>query len=53
MTILFFVLLCAGMVLLVFSATPVSDADLTWAWYAVVGCVAVAALVAALNGWAI
>ena len=52
MTILFFVLLCAGMVLLVFSATPVSDADLTWCWYAAVGCVTVAALIAAINGWA-
>ena len=52
MTILFFVLLCAGMVLLVFSATPVSEADLTWAWYAGIGCVAVAALIAAINGWA-
>ena len=52
MTILVFVLLCAGMVLLVFSATPVSDTDLTWAWYAGVGCVVVAALVAAINGWA-
>ena len=52
MTVLFFVLLCLGMVLLVFSATPVSDADLTWAWYAGVGCVAVAALIAAINGLA-
>ena len=51
-TILFFVLLCLGMVLLVFSATPVSEADLTWCWYAGIGCVAVAALIAALNGWA-
>ena len=51
-TVLFFVLLCAGMVLLVFSATPVSDADLTWCWYAGVGCVTVAALIAAINGWA-
>ena len=53
MTILFFVLLCLGMVLLVFSATPVNGADLTWAWYAGIGCVAVAALIAAINGWAI
>ena len=52
MTILFFALLCAGMVLLLFSATPVSDTDLTWSWYAGVGCVAVAALIAAINGWA-
>ena len=51
-TILFFVLLCAGMVLLLFSAAPVSDTDLTWAWYAGIGCVAVAALIAAINGWA-
>ena len=53
MTILFFVLLCAGMVLLVFSATPVKRADLTWCWYVGIGCVTVAALIAALNGWAI
>ena len=53
MTILFFVLLCAGMVLLVFSAAPVSDADLTWCWYAGIGCVTVAALIAAFNGWAV
>ena len=52
MTILFIALSCAGMVLLLFSATPVSDADLTWCWYAGIGCVAVAALIAALNGWA-
>ena len=52
MTVLFIALLCAGMVLLVFSATPVSDADLTWAWYAGIGCVTVAALIAAINGWA-
>ena len=53
MTILFIALLCLGMVLLVFSATPVSDTDLTWAWYAGIGCVAVAALIAAINGWAV
>ena len=52
MTILFFVLLCLGMVLLVFSAAPVSDADLTWCWYAGIGCVIVAVLIAAINGWA-
>ena len=52
MTVLFFALLCLGMVLLVFSATPVSEADLTWSWYAGVGCVTVAALIAAINGWA-
>ena len=52
MTILFFVLLCAGMVLLVFSAAPVSEADLTWCWYAGIGCVTVAAFIAAINGWA-
>ncbi len=52
MTILFFALLCAGMVLLAFSATPVSEADLTWSWYTGVVCVAVAALIAAINGWA-
>ena len=51
MTILFVALLCAGMVLLLFSAAPVSDADLTWAWYAGVGCVIAAALIAAINGW--
>ena len=52
MTILFISLLCAGMVLLLFSAAPVSDADLTWCWYAGIGCVTVAALIAAINGWA-
>ena len=52
MTILFFVLLCAVMVLLVFSAAPVSDTDLTWCLYAGIGCVTVAALIAAINGWA-
>ena len=52
MTILFIALLCAGMVLLLFSAAPVSDADLTWCWYAGIGCVTVAALIAAINGWA-
>lgn len=52
MTILFIALLCAGMVLLLFSATPVSDADLTWSWYAGIGCVTVAAFIAAINGWA-
>ena len=52
MTILFIALLCAGMVLLLFSATPVSDTDLTWSWYAGVGCVTAAALIAAINGWA-
>lgn len=52
MTVLFFVLLCAGMVLLVFSATPVSDTDLAWRWYAGIGRVIVAALIAAFNGWA-
>ena len=53
MTVLFIALLCAGMVLLLFSATPVSDTDLTWSWYAGIGCVAVAALIAAINGWAV
>ena len=53
MTILFFALLCAGMVLLVFSATPVSDADLTWCWYAGVGCVIAAAFIATFAGAAI
>ena len=52
MTVLFIALLCAGMVLLLFSATPVSDTDLTWSWHAGIGCVAVAALIAAINGWA-
>ena len=52
MTILFIALSCAGMVLLVFSATPVSDADLAWCWYAGIGCVTVAALIAATHGWA-
>ena len=51
-TILFIALLCAGMVLLLFSATPVNDTDLTWAWYAGIGCVTAAALLAAINGWA-
>ena len=53
MTVLFFVLLCAGMVLLVFSAAPVSDTDIAWSWYAGIGCVTVAALIAVINGWAI
>lgn len=52
MTVLFFVLLCAGMVLLLFSAAPVSEADLTWCWYAGIGCVTAAALIAAINGLA-
>lgn len=52
MTILFIALLCAGMVLLLFSATPVKHADLTWCWYAGIGCVT-AAFIAATNGWAI
>ena len=52
MTILFIALLCAGMVLLMLCAAPVSDTDLTWCWYAGIGCVAAAALIAALNGWA-
>ena len=52
MTILFIALLCAGMVLLLFSATPVSDTDLTWCWYAGIGCITAAALIAAINGWA-
>ena len=52
MTILFFALLCAGMVLLVFSAAPDKHADLTWSWYAGIGCVTAAALLAAINGWA-
>ena len=52
MTILFIALLCAGMVLLLFTATPVSDTDLTWCWYAGIGCVTVAAFLAAINGWA-
>ena len=52
MTILFIALLCAGMVLLLFSATPVSDTDLTWSWHAGIGCVTAAALIAAINGWA-
>jgi hypothetical protein len=51
-TILFIALLCAGMVLLLFSATPVSEADLTWSWCAGIGCVTVAAFIAAINGWA-
>ena len=48
MTILFFVLLCLGMVLLLFSATPVKRADLTWCWYAGIGCVTAAAFIAAI-----
>ena len=51
MTILFIALLCAGMVLLLFSATPISDTDLTWSWYAGIGCVAAAAFIAVTNGW--
>ena len=53
MTVLFFVLLCLGMVLLVFSATPVSGTDLTWCWYAGTGCVTVAAFIATFAGTAI
>ena len=53
MTILFIALLCAGMVLLLFSATPVSDADLTWYWYAGIGCVIAAAFLATFAGTAI
>ena len=52
MTILFIALLCAGMVLLVFSAAPVKNTDLTWSWYAGIGCVTAAALIAVINGWA-
>ena len=52
MTVLFIALLCAGMVLLGMSAAPVKDTDLTWSWYAGIGCVTAAALIAALNGWA-
>ena len=52
MTILFIALLCAGMVLLLLSATPVNGTDLAWCWYAGVGCVTAAALIAATNGWA-
>ena len=52
MTILFIALLCLGMVLIGMSATPVSDTDLTWSWYAGIGCVTAAALIAATNGWA-
>ena len=53
MTILFIALLCLGMVLLLFSAAPVSESDLTWCWYAGIGCVIVAALIAAISGWAV
>ena len=53
MTIFFVALLCAGMVLLLFSATPVNDTDLTWSWYAGIGCVTAAALIAAVTGTAI
>ena len=52
MTILFIALLCLGMVLLGMSAAPVKDTDLTWSWYAGIGCVTAAALIAAINGWA-
>ena len=52
MTIFFIALLCAGMVLLMLSATPVSDTDITWSWYAGIGCVTAAALIAVINGWA-
>src|SRR5699024_7586538 len=50
-TILLSALLCARMVLLLFSATPVNDTDLTWSWYAGIGCVTVAAFIAATHGW--
>ena len=50
-TILFIALLCAGMVLLGMSAAPVKNTDLTWSWYAGIGCVVVAAFIAAINGW--
>ena len=53
MTILFVALLCAGMVLLLFSATPVSGTDLTWSWYAGIGCVIAAALLVTVTGTAI
>ena len=52
MTILFIALLCLGLVLLLFSATPVNGTDLAWCWYAGIGCVTVAALIAATHGWA-
>ena len=52
MTVLFIALLCLGMVLLLFAAAPVNDTDLTWSWYAGIGCVTVAAFIAAINGWA-
>ena len=52
MTILFIALLCLGMILLAMSAAPVKNTDLTWSCYAGIGCVAVAAFIAAINGWA-
>ena len=52
MTFLFIALLCAGMVLLGMSAAPVKNTNVTWSWYAGIGCVAVAAFIAAFNGWA-
>ena len=52
MATLFIALLCAGMVLLGMSAAPVKETDLTWSWYAGIGCVTAAAFIAAINGWA-
>src|SRR5699024_5395047 len=50
-SIIFIALLCVGVVLLLFTATPVTDTDLTCAWYAGIGCVTAAALIAATHGW--
>ena len=52
MTVLFIALLCLGMILLAMSAAPVKETDVTWCWYAGIGCVVVAAFIAAINGWA-
>lgn len=53
MTVLFIALLCLGMVLLALSAAPVNGRDLTWSWYAGIGCVIAAALLVTVAGTAI
>ena len=52
MTFLFIALLCAGMMLLGMSAARAKNTNATWTWYAGIGCVTVAAFIAAFNGWA-
>lgn len=39
------------MILLGMSAAPIKETDLTRCWYAGIGCVVVAAFIAAINGW--